>query len=749
MSKVLIRIISGFIYLILLTPLVIAPWFVYPFVAPKAVFFWIIAEIIFAIWAILAVLNKQYRPKESILLYSILGFVILMFLASLRGVNPVLSIFGTFERMTGLITLIHGFLIFISLSSTFKSVESWKPFFRFAMLVGAIVSIAFFLDDSIGKWLPSARLGSTLGNSSFFGSYILFPIFLSIYLFLTDKAHFRIFSFVSAILMVFALYFSSASAAFYSFVGGSFIIFLSWLFFRQTIADFSISEFLFRSKGRLIATVLLLGCLAFFAMVSYAALAQNQTILNYLPDKLSEKKIGARLVVWETAWDGITERPILGWGPENFQAAYVKYFNPCMPIPDICGGEVWFDKAHNIIIDTIVASGFSGLLAYLSIFITAIFLMWKHFLKHERSWIFPATVTALFAAYFVQNLFVFDMPTTYLMFFFALAFVGGIISKNTADDEMMENQQEKPANLIAPALAILMIVPILSISIYFIGYKSLNAAYMGYKSSHETIPNLEERVNLYVLSIEGTPLGNLQARQSFTNSSIYWLQKEIDFPNETLKTIESQAENMAQENPFDLRSHLILGNFYNAMTKYYVLKNNDKGTAQIYLDKAKTVLDKALMLSPTNQQVYLSLSQNFIFRKDLKKAEQILQAAIDLEPRYGDSHYNLGDLYIITKEFDKAAEKFDKALEFGYRVDAPGKAAQIARAYYETKQFEKAASWYEEVVRMKPNDPDARWTLALIYKELGKKTEARLQAQKVKELDAQYTDTMDTFIKNL
>lgn len=822
MTKLLTNAISALTYLILSAPLIIAPWFVYPFIAPKAVFFWVLSEIIFALWAILALANKRYRPRENLLFYAILGFLLITLLASFRGVNLTTSLFSTFERMTGFITLAHGFLIYLALSSTFKNRKEWKNFLRGAVFVGGIAAAIFFLDDSIISFLPEARQGSTLGNSSFFGAYIIFPIFFAIYLFLSDKGWKRIFAFICEVIMIFAMYYSGASGAWYAFLGGIFIIFLAWMYFRKPrnleprislplearrakwgnldkrpLNNFLNSIFhILNSKTIPVALFVFSVCVAGF--IAYGTVTQNQAILEYLPDEFSRKRIGARLVVWENAWDAIKERPVLGWGPENFQTAFVKYFNPCLPLPDECGGEIWFDKAHNIIIDTLVASGFAGLFAYFSIFVIAVYSMWKkyfhetwntkhkayaaseslpnvakggfrvsRFIFHDR-WHLPSVLTALLAAYFVQNLFVFDMPTTYLMFFFVLAMVGGITSKIadnqdaiTKQIQIISIQNSKKSNRFSIKPVgywlfenwllfgyCILVIGVSSVSIYFFGYQSLRSAHLVWQTMHTRVPNIENRLNLYLASLGATPLGSLQTRQSFTNNAILWLQQEISFPEKTLKTIEREAERMALDNPSDLRSNLILGNFYNAMVKYHILKLKDKDTARIYLEKAKVSLEKAFQLSPTNQQIYLSLSQNYIFRKQYDAAEQILQKAIDLEPRYGDSHYNLGDLYMITKEFEKSAQKFDEALALGYRVDTVGKASQIAQAYYETKQYEKAAKWYEEVVIRKPKDPDARWTLATIYKELKEFDKAKAQASIVSQIDEKYKEAVEEFIDN-
>jgi hypothetical protein len=50
------------------------------------------------------------------------------------------------------------------------------------------------------------------------------------------------------------------------------------------------------------------------------------------------------------ALKGIAERPVLGWGQENFNYVFNKYYNPQM-----FGQEEWFDRTHNVVLDWLIA----------------------------------------------------------------------------------------------------------------------------------------------------------------------------------------------------------------------------------------------------------------------------------------------------------------------------------------------------------------------------------------------------------
>ena len=69
-------------------------------------------------------------------------------------------------------------------------------------------------------------------------------------------------------------------------------------------------------------------------------------------------------MIWNISWQGVKERPILGWGQDNFSFVFTKYYNPQM-----YAQEPWFDRSHNVFLDWLVAAGVVGLIAYLYLFL--------------------------------------------------------------------------------------------------------------------------------------------------------------------------------------------------------------------------------------------------------------------------------------------------------------------------------------------------------------------------------------------
>jgi tetratricopeptide (TPR) repeat protein len=182
-----------------------------------------------------------------------------------------------------------------------------------------------------------------------------------------------------------------------------------------------------------------------------------------------------------------------------------------------------------------------------------------------------------------------------------------------------------------------------------------------------------------------------------------------------------------EENSYDFRHYLILGNFYNAARRF----------DPSYVDKAEGILTKAIELSPTNPQVYTSLGQTYLFKGNKDKAFALLQKAIDLEPEYTKSSLNLAESYVMMGEYEKGKAAFEKLFSENKFPLTVYYISRLIFAYEQLGEFDKAIAWSKEVVESKDGQTSAaaHFELADLYKKAGLKDEARETALKAKSLD--------------
>lgn len=424
-SNFILKTIIFGIFLTLLTPLIVNNRFFFPFVGLKSLYFMAIVEIIFALWLILIISDSQYRPKFNLLTFSLILMLIILVLSSVFGEDFSRSFWSKYERMTGLLMWFHLFAFFLVISSVL-SVLKFDKIFIASNTVASFISVLSLLPKMhLAENWEAARAGATIGNSSFLAAYLLFHFFLSLYLFFKLKTKnslkkdssltaigigmtkMGIYSGVTFILTGLGIFLSDGRAAILSALIGLFLLFIFYLI------SFS------KKKSLVLLGKILLICFLLFSLIFVFFVFQKDSFVQ----KEFVEKIGkARIINWEIGFKGWLERPLLGFGPENYELIFSKYYHPCLAVSK-CGGEVWFDRAHNIVADTLVSSGILGLISYLMIFFSCFWFLWKSKSLSDQNKIAFGFFSIILICYFLQNLTVFDMINSYLIFFLILGFI--------------------------------------------------------------------------------------------------------------------------------------------------------------------------------------------------------------------------------------------------------------------------------------------------------------------------------------
>ncbi|OGZ57329.1 MAG: hypothetical protein A3B96_01125 [Candidatus Spechtbacteria bacterium RIFCSPHIGHO2_02_FULL_43_15b] len=717
LASFLKKIIEWGAYASLFTPVVVSSEFFFPFVVPKTVFFWMIAEIIFAAWVVLAISNRQFRPRWNLVSISVFVFLGVAILTSFTGINIERSFWSTLERMAGIVNWVHLVLYFIAVSSTFRTEKEWKRLVGGVLFASTVVSLALLLpkvNENLSLISFDSRKGSTIGNSSFMSAYLLFSVFLSIWLIIKENRQWlKSFYAVCVCLVVFTIFISTAYGALVSMIGGFFLILIFWLFFEKKI-PFS----------RAIAVVLIVLGISVGGVIAWGTFTQNQAVISKLPYFFSrEGTIGARKVVWDIALQGIKERPVLGWGPENFNVVFTQYFNPCLPLSE-CGGEIWYDRTHNIVLDQLVNSGFVGLISYMFIYIAVGYFLIKRWIlrkgkrddgsdiTRKADWLFPSIIVTALASYFVQNFLVFDMINTYLMFVFILAFVSGMRSGEVSEGE---DKLEARGSLIVNPLSLTLCGILLVYSLFSFGVQSLEVARWGLIANASALPP-EDRLELYKKSLSVSSLGNRQIPEFFSNNTLKGLRAgDTPTPEFVFDVVEIMERTAIKENPLDYRDRMILATLYFNARRYDAT----------YLDKAKKTFEDAMEMSPNNQQTYSSLAQIYLSTGDYKKAVEFLDKATSLEPLYVNPHLQLFDVHSGSGEYEYARTELEKGLSLGYLPEGIDEFEDISYVFEKLKEYERAIFWYSRIVENNLEEPRYFKKLGDLYRKNGNETEAR------------------------
>jgi O-antigen ligase len=599
-EKICLNIIRWGTYLILFTPLIVSSRFFFPFISPKGLYFMALSEIIFVSWLVLILFFKKYRPKFNSIILSVSLFIFVLFLATVFSVDPSRSFFSNYERMAGFLMYFHLFFFFLVCASTFNK-RDWIKIFSVSLGVTTLVSILFFIGKIVEKGRISfiiARNGSTLGNSSFLASYLLFNLFFGIWLLFEVKNKFKPYLILPILLISLSLFSSGGRAASFSFILGLVLIFFFYLaFFAKDHRIKIFGKLSLISLGTIILISVILLCIPG----------------SFVQQKFIELSTKARPLAWQMAISGFKERPILGWGPETFELVFDKYFHPCFFLKE-CGGEIWFDRAHNIVFDTLASSGILGLISYLLIYAFSFKILWKKYFQDKKNFWTTAIFSSLLIAYFIQGLTVFDAPASLLMLFLTFGFLGSLSKK--------ENEKTKELKPTPTKILICLILFVLLI------FSLKEFVYLPAKASTSLIkaflaPTPEGRLTFYKKALHTTSLGKYQLRAHLGDFLIKLAQQKRATKQE-MEYLIKELEKTIEESPKDFRSYVILGKLY----LFFALEF-DKSRAK----EIEALMEKGIKISPRNQQGYWLLAQVEFLKENCKKAISLAKDALNLEPR--------------------------------------------------------------------------------------------------------------------
>ncbi len=379
-----------------------------------------------------AVIRKLRVLFRRPLVIAVSVFVGVFLLACLFGINPANSFWSNFERGEGGIQLLHLWIFFMLLLALFEEERDWRQLFGWAVLGGILSGLygllaALGMSKVIGPLLGDAgfRFSGSIGNPAYLAAFSIFMIFYVLYL-LHDlypdrlksaKALALYFLGVAFIVMFFA---AATRGAFLGLV----VAVLAGLFYF-IYAHPSMRKWLFITVTVL---VVLFGSLVYFKDAPFMKSIPGSRIFDI---SFSARTFEDRAIMWRIAWDGFKERPILGWGPENFIQVFDRHFNVDYFRPGE-GFGAWFDRAHSVYFDYLVEAGFLGIASFLGIFIVFFWQLLRSAastLSGSAPSFARALLFGLSIAYLVQGLVLFDVLVIYINVFTFLAFAAYLFGR--------------------------------------------------------------------------------------------------------------------------------------------------------------------------------------------------------------------------------------------------------------------------------------------------------------------------------
>ncbi len=700
----------------------------FPFITGKNFAFRILVEVMFTAWVILAYYRAEYRPRFSWIMVALTAFVGIIFVADIFGANAYRSLWSNSERMEGFVGLIHQFGYFLVIGSVLSTEKLWTRFFNTVVLTSVIMVFYGFLQMA-GKITINqggVRLDGTFGNASYLAVFMLFSAFFTALLLVRYKGA-NIVKWMYGTIIFFQLliiYYTGTRGVMLGLVVGvALSALLILLFVKKNPLVRKIA------LGAIGGVVLLVGAIGIFRDSSFV---QTNTFLSRVASlSLTEALNNPRFMVWGMAIEGVKERPILGWGQENFNLVFNKYYDPSM-----YSQEQWFDRAHNIFFDWLIAGGILGLLGYLSLFFVTLLLVWrfkgkndtnnetrlerlkssfKSYWSGERSeQVVEASIfSGLLVAYFINNIFVFDNLFSYILFFSLLAYLHHFHASGEETPEKTSNAFTKqlPIQYVA-MLALVVFVFIL----WIVNIKPI-LANQALIEGIRPYGNSFSSKNLTALqaSIEYDTFVNSEAREQILQSTLQIKDAPVDakLKQDMFIFAKDQILLQTQSSPGDARYEMFAGMLF------FRYGMNDEAISH---------LEKAHAFSPNKQTINFNLILAYLNGKKLDQAYSLAKETYELDTNFQEaakfyavaaiSRGNPGD-----EQF--ADELLTKVYGTPFLYDE-----NLINIYASVGKFDRIIATLQKKLN-DGDDPQIRLRLAAAYLESGKKTESIATIQQI------------------
>jgi len=179
----------------------------------------------------------------------------------------------------------------------------------------------------------------------------------------------------------------------------------------------------------IVFTSLILITSTIFLFKNTKLISSNYILKRLTTFQIAENSAFSRIIVSKIALTCFIQKPILGYGFDNFENCYQQNFDPL--IVKVLPSENRFDKAHNMPFEILATVGIIGFVLYMGLYV----LMYKNIrdlmLADKISFYSGLSLILAIVAYFLQNLFVFDVFEGFLSFCLLAGFIIALSNNDT------------------------------------------------------------------------------------------------------------------------------------------------------------------------------------------------------------------------------------------------------------------------------------------------------------------------------
>lgn len=640
----------------------------FDYVNSKAVVIDLGMLLVFAI-GIVAVGQRELREmRSSHIVQATLVFLGVTLAATLSSIDRTVSWYGHLERATGtfpLLLTVPGAFMGVFMIKRLGSIRG--DILYPISIAGGILGISTLVGNGGLNWVhgailgPSSLGGGYLGNSSFAGTMLMIGAFVTAYLFVTAKTRVQkwLLALVGLVTLVNPILVNDRILSLH----------VSGLFGPSGLFGQAHGAVLSLGIGALLAVgVFLAGSgrsriwkgAGVFLSVAVVTVTVAALVMLSVPKPNAVNRAFAaqtgngRFMYWGMAVRTFRDHPVLGTGPETFRYANQRYFDPRL----IETNEYWSDKPHNAYLELLASSGVLGLAAYLLLIAACVSALWHLGMKKDGEYRpFVATFSGFLFAYLVNNFIVFDIPSSYLVFFVMVAWLAAQerslffadLSGLSKDSKAQKREQQEKGGArsevaygLWAAGRIMVAVAITVAGSVIIGGEIHKLSLV---RSEMLLPS-GLRADTYRRSEDASPYGSgiaiAERADQYSGQYISHLGEirsaDLSVQAQVLKDVSAlrlAVLRALSRYPETSQGYLALAQL--ALTKIAVQNHADTATLKEVLDAGHAMV----RLSPRNPRGYWILGQASVYAGDLQGAYRFFQQAFDLDPDLRQSQENM------------------------------------------------------------------------------------------------------------
>lgn len=736
--------------LIIVLPLFVDPFMRHPYIFPRVLLFQILVELSMIAWLLLIRRNTSFYPQlKNPTVIGFLFYAGVLVALLLMSIDVNRSLFSTPARMMGLVTLLHCWVWFILLGSVFKTWDEWRRIFFGMGGVAALVAVYGILQFFDTPFAPrthefGARITSTIGNPIHFASYLLVNAFVALILFIRAKSFF-VKSMLGGVIFLFA-----AAIILSGSRGVTFVFFIAMsalaLYFFVRMRKAGIQKPLY---GIAIAFVLLLllGATAFRQGNGNDNLPSNLKRLIHISLRDTQRSALA-----DIGLKGFFERPLAGWGQENYHAIfsthisdqiYGKRFQGATDSFGnfkMTGGQntiekKWYDYSHNQFIEVLATTGSIGFLGFLVAWLAVIYTIIRAWRKAQdlKERAVYATVLAAVLAYHIQNITVFDTPVVYIA---VMALLGFIVSQSS----------RTPSSAFVPvrhASIIPLLLTILCLGALVFGNALTYIKSKGVYQAADIIKyDFDKGFRLFQKSLQGFSFFHQYFRREYAESAIF-LIKKFQTPAHQQKTILVSAIEEMRKNsafiPYDIRDTLVLAALYRSAGK----QNS------AYYTQGYQLLSRSVRLYPSYRDILVELIDFSLFTKEYSRALEFGDTLAQIAPGIGETYWTRSRIFLDAGKYKKMFQELAKAATL-YPIYRDNSSWYIALASKVPLEYAKEALLHiNKAIQTYPNASDYRVARVLVFVRSNRARDAATDIEWLRAQDPQALELVEKMLKKM